>query len=61
MDMSEILKPLGIASYLLLGIVFLFGIMRWKFKVHKWLGIIAIIMATVHGILVAWYFWPDVF
>jgi hypothetical protein len=61
MELQEILKPLGIASYLLMGIVFLFGIMRWKFKVHRLLGIIAIIMATAHGILVAWTYWPDVF
>jgi len=61
MELHDILKPLGILAYLMVGITFLFGIKRWNFKVHRWLAIITVIMATAHGILVAWYFWPDVF
>jgi len=61
MELQDILKPLGILAYLMVGIAFLFGIMRWKFKVHRWLGIIAIILATIHGVLVAWATWPDLF
>ena len=61
MGIGDFLKPLGMLAYLLVLLTFLFGLFRWNFKVHKKLGIAAVILATLHAILVLVYVFPDVF
>jgi len=61
MDWYTLLKPLGIATYILLLSNVLLGLlmkkikMKNKFKIHIWIGIIALLVATMHFILVILY------
>lgn len=61
MDLHSLLKPIGILTYLLFFTTFLFGLKRWNFKVHKRLAVAAIIVGSIHALLVIIYFWPDIF
>ncbi|MDD2889920.1 MAG: hypothetical protein PHE49_04680 [bacterium] len=46
------IKLLGIATYLLIGLVAFSGIRGWEIKKHKLIAIIAISFATIHAIIV---------
>ncbi len=48
----------GIVAYLILFFVFLTGlkIIKVKYKIHKTLGITGFITATVHGLVMFYYY-----
>ena len=50
--MYEIIKPLGIVTYLLILAALTSGMMRAKMGVHKTLAGLAILSATVHALIV---------
>jgi predicted ferric reductase len=52
--MYELVVPLGIITYFFVLFVVLSGlkIIKVKFKVHKYIGIIALLLATFHGALI---------
>jgi hypothetical protein len=56
MDISELIKPLGIVTYSFVFLTFLAGLLRarlkLKIKLHKTLAFLAVILASVHGLLV---------
>lgn len=52
MQIYELIKPLGIAAYLLMFITALSGVLRWKLKYHKLLAYTAVILATIHVIII---------
>lgn len=55
MKITELLGPLGAASYVALAIAFLTGILKFKFHVkwvnikwHIWAGVLAMVLASLH-------------
>ena len=56
MEITGFIKPLGIATYSLVVIALASGLFRAKLhlkvSVHKRLALLAVFMATLHGILV---------
>jgi Mg2+ and Co2+ transporter CorA len=56
MEISELIKPLGIATYVFVILTFLAGLFRAKLKLklkhHKGLAWVAMILASLHGLLV---------
>lgn len=56
MDITELIKPLGIATYSLVLIALASGLFRAKLHLtlstHKRLALLAVVLATIHGILV---------
>ena len=53
MEVRELIKPLGVGTYIFLLLTLVAGFFRWKLKFHKALAITAIILATIHVIMVA--------
>ncbi|MBN2400461.1 MAG: hypothetical protein JXI33_09020 [Candidatus Aminicenantes bacterium] len=60
MEISELIKPLGIVAYVFVILTFLAGWLRaklkLKIKLHKALALLAVILASLHGILVLIYY-----
>ena len=56
MELSEFIKPLGIVTYGFVFLTFMAGLLRarlkLKIKLHKTLAFVAVILASVHGLLV---------
>lgn len=56
MEISELIKPLGIVTYVFVILTFLAGLFRAKLKLklrhHKALAWVAVTMASLHGLLV---------
>jgi len=59
MKIYEIIKPLGILAYVALMFAFFTGVAKFKFHVrwinikwHIWLGVIAVVLASIHAIIV---------
>ena len=52
MEIYTILKLLGIITYIFVFITALTGLLKVKIKNHKLLAIIAVLLASLHGILV---------
>jgi len=56
MEFSELVKPLGIATYACVLLTFLVGLFRAKLKLklkhHKALAWLAVALASLHGLLV---------
>lgn len=56
MEISEWIKPLGIVTYMVVILTFLVGMFRAKLKLklthHKLLAWLALILASLHGVLV---------
>ncbi len=61
MEWYTLIKPIGIVTYSLLFINVLFGLfirkikIKSKLKIHKWVGILALLIASIHFILVYIY------
>ena len=60
MEISELIKPLGIVTYVFVILTFLAGLLRAKLKLklalHKALAWTAVTLASLHGLLVIIYF-----
>jgi Mg2+ and Co2+ transporter CorA len=60
MEISELVKPLGIVTYAFVILTFLAGLLRaklgLKLKHHKALAWTAVTLASLHGLLVLIYF-----
>ena len=60
MEISELIKPLGIVTYVFVILTFLAGLLRAKLKLkikhHKALAWVAVTMASLHGLLVLIYY-----
>ena len=60
MEISELIKPLGIVTYTFVILTFLAGLLRAKLKLklkhHKALAWVAVALASLHGLLVLIYF-----
>jgi hypothetical protein len=61
MKINDLLAPMGISAYVALALAFLTGILKFRFHVkwlnfkwHIWLGVLAVILGTVH-LLIAIY------
>lgn len=56
MEISALIKPLGIITYVLVILTFLAGLLRARLKLklkhHKALAWLAVILASLHGMLV---------
>ena len=52
MNIYALIKPLGIITYTLVLITLISGLKGWKLKYHKILGITALLLATMHALLV---------
>jgi hypothetical protein len=52
MNIHDFVIPLGLTTYSLLIITFLFGLFRWNFKYHRLLAIVTLIAASIHLIFV---------
>ncbi len=56
MEISEWIKPLGIVTYAFVVLTFLVGMFRARLKLklkhHKILAWLAVILASLHGLLV---------
>jgi Mg2+ and Co2+ transporter CorA len=56
MEISELIKPLGIVTYVFVVLTFLAGLFRAKLKLkikhHKALAWVAVTLASLHGLLV---------
>jgi|GEM_PF-3410946 len=56
MEIYDVIKILGICTLLLLSLTFIFGFFRInipnRFQIHKWLGIITLILGLTHGFIV---------
>jgi hypothetical protein len=52
MNISEFIVPLGILTYSMVLVTALSGIFHMKLKNHRFLAIIAVALATLHGGLV---------
>jgi len=56
MEISELIKPLGIVTYVFVILTFLAGLLRAKLKLklkhHKALAWTALSLASLHGLLV---------
>ncbi|MFC2061602.1 hypothetical protein ACFLUV_03740 [Elusimicrobiota bacterium] len=50
--MWKYVKPLGIITYILLLLTVISGKLKWKLKHHRILAIAALIIATVHALIV---------
>ena len=61
MEWYLLIKPLGIIAYSLFSLTLLIGLfmkhikIKYKFKIHKWFGITALVIATIHFSLVIIY------
>ena len=61
MEWYLLIRPLGIITYTLLALTLLLGLfmkhikIKYKLKIHKWLGITALVIATIHFSLVIIY------
>lgn len=55
MEIYTLIKPLGIITYVLLIFAALSGILRWKLKNHKLLAILALLLASIHAVIVIFY------
>ena len=60
MEISELIKPLGMVTYGFVILTFLAGWFRAKLKLklrhHKALAWVAVILASLHGVLVLIYY-----
>jgi Mg2+ and Co2+ transporter CorA len=60
MELGELIKPLGIATYTFVIMTFLAGLFRAKLKLklkyHKTLAWITVSLASLHGLLVFWLY-----
>jgi len=58
MKLYDLLKILGILSFIFLLLTFIFGFFKLKIKnrivFHKWLAIITLVLAFLHAILVVY-------
>jgi len=56
MEISELIKPLGIVTYGFVFLTFLAGLLRarlkLKIRLHKTLAFLSLILASAHGLLV---------
>jgi len=59
MEIYELTKPIGIASYVFLALAVLTGLLKTKFhikwitiKLHIYCGILALIFATLHVLII---------
>ena len=50
-DIITILKAIGITTYALVMTTFLVGLTKYKFRFHKRLAILTVIVASIHGLL----------
>lgn len=57
MNLYDLIVPLGIGSYLVMGVAVLTGlrIIKVKVKVHKTIALIGILGATLHAGLVIYF------
>ena len=60
MEISELVKPFGIVTYVFVMLTFLAGLFRARLKLklkhHKALAWTAVTMASLHGLLVIFYY-----
>ena len=60
MEISELIKPLGITTYVFVVLTFLAGLLRAKLKLklkhHKALAWTAVALASLHGLLVLLFY-----
>jgi uncharacterized membrane protein YiaA len=60
MELSELVKPLGIVTFVCVFLTFLVGLFRarlkLKLKLHKALAWLAVAVAGVHGLLAILYY-----
>ena len=52
MGIWQIVKLLGITTYVLILLTLVSGLLRWKLKNHKTLAILALIATTIHALIV---------
>lgn len=52
MELWRFVKPLGIITYVLILLTLIGGLFRWKLKYHKMLAISALILASIHALIV---------
>ncbi len=52
MNIYKLVRLLGIITYGLLALTFIFGILEWNFTTHRILAVLSIILASIHGIIV---------
>ncbi len=54
MSLHELIGPLGIMTYTLVLLTFLSGlkVLKLSFKNHRLLGIVSVVLASCHGLLV---------
>ena len=55
MELWMFIKPLGIVAYSLVAITAISGLLKWKLKIHKNIAITAVILATMHAVLVIFF------
>lgn len=60
MEISELIEPLGITTYVFVMLTFLAGLLRAKLKLklkyHKALAWTAVSLASLHGLLVVLFY-----
>jgi Mg2+ and Co2+ transporter CorA len=60
MEITELIKPLGIVTYVFVILTFLVGMFRAKLKLklkhHKIMAWTAVTLASLHGLLVLIYY-----
>ncbi len=55
MELFKFVKPFGIITYILLLLTLISGLFRWKLKYHKALAISALVLATIHALIVIFH------
>jgi len=48
----KFIRPLGIITYTLLALTILNRVFRWKLKYHKLTGILTLVFATLHFLVI---------
>jgi hypothetical protein len=54
--LANLIIPLGVLTYLSLILGIISGLKRWKLRAHKAIALTAIIMATLHAMLVIYFY-----
>lgn len=56
MEIYDVIKILGILTLFLLTATFVFGFFKInipnRFQIHKWLGLVTLILGFIHGFIV---------
>ena len=52
MELHELVKPLGILTYVVIAVTVFSGVRHWKLPYHKWLAAACVLVATLHALLV---------